>query len=401
MFDDEVSPPAAAAVHTLLGELSAAYERGWQPADVLHLARRSKEPADAPLAAALVLHEAERTRAQDRAPHDWLDQLRTIAEQYPAASDLAQRISDRVGDAMDDMSDDAGVRALAAGLLFEDPYHSVYQLTDLTLAWTDLPGWTVLTPPPSTWPRVRVEVTGSVASGNTEADAKVLNRIRGLLAKAEATDFAEEAEIFTAKAQELMTRYAINAALLHTQNGSGNTAVHSRRIHLENPYVKEKVHLLTEIGDSNRVRTVWFSSLAIATVVGTPLDLQQVDMLFTSLLVQATRAMQFADAQSRSGSRTTSFRKGFLAGFASRIGQRLRDADSRATVEAADEASIPVDDLLPILATKSEAVDAEFDRLFPRTRKARGRAVDAHGWYAGQAAADDATLAPGERALRR
>ncbi|MDV7354148.1 DUF2786 domain-containing protein [Rhodococcus oxybenzonivorans] len=401
MFDDEVSPPAAAAVHTLLGELSAAYERGWQPADVLHLARRSKEPADAPLAAALVLHEAERTRAQDRAPHDWLGQLRTIAEQYPAASDLAQRISDRVGDAMDDMSDDAGVRALAAGLLFEDPYHSVYQLTDLSLAWTDLPGWTVLTPPPSTWPRVRVEVTGSVASGNTEADAKVLNRIRGLLAKAEATDFAEEAEIFTAKAQELMTRYAINAALLHTQNGSGNTAVHSRRIHLENPYVKEKVHLLTEIGDSNRVRTVWFSSLAIATVVGTPLDLQQVDMLFTSLLVQATRAMQFADAQSRSGSRTTSFRKGFLAGFASRIGQRLRDADSRATVEAADEASIPVDDLLPILATKSEAVDAEFDRLFPRTRKARGRAVDAHGWYAGQAAADDATLAPGERALRR
>lgn len=146
VFDDEVSPPAAAAVHTLLGELSAAYERGWQPADVLHLARRSKEPADAPLAAALVLHEAERTRAQDRAPHDWLDQLRSIAEQYPAASDLAQRISDRVGDARDDMSDDAGVRALAAGLLFEDPYHSVYQLTDLSLAWTDLPGWTVLTP---------------------------------------------------------------------------------------------------------------------------------------------------------------------------------------------------------------------------------------------------------------
>ncbi|MBV6762714.1 DUF2786 domain-containing protein [Rhodococcus opacus] len=391
VFDDEVSPQAAAAVHTLMGELSGAYERGWQPADVIHLARRSKEPSDAALAAALVLHEAERTRAAHRAPRDWVEQLRTIGEQYPDASHLAARVP----------VDGPDVRALAAGLLFEDPYHSVYQLTDLSLSWTNLPGWTVLTPPPSTWPVVRVADLSTAMPGEAEADAKVLNRIRGLLAKAEATDFAEEAEIFTAKAQELMTRYAINAALLHTQNGVGNTAVHSRRIHLENPYVKEKVHLLTEIGDSNRVRTVWFSSLAIATVVGTPLDLQQVDMLFTSLLVQATRAMQFADADSRSGARTTSFRKGFLAGFASRIGQRLRDADSRATADAADEASIPVADLLPILATKSEAVDAEFDRLFPRTKKARGRAVDANGWYAGQAAADDASLAPGERALRR
>jgi hypothetical protein len=320
-----------------------------------------------------------------------VEQLVTVGEQYPAASRLAGRVP----------VDGPDVRALAAGLLFEDPYHSVYQLTDLSMTWTNLPGWTVLTPPPSTWPVVRVADPVAAMSGETEADAKVLNRIRGLLAKAEATDFAEEAEIFTAKAQELMTRYAINAALLHTQNGAGNTAVHSRRIHLENPYVKEKVHLLTEIGDSNRVRTVWFSSLAIATVVGTPLDLQQVDMLFTSLLVQATRAMQFADADSRGGSPTTSFRKGFLAGFASRIGQRLRDADSRATAEAADEASIPVSDLLPILATKSEAVDAEFDRLFPRTKKARGRSVDANGWYAGQAAADDASLAPGDRALRR
>jgi len=165
--------------------------------------------------------------------------------------------------------------------------------------------------------------------------------------------------------------------------------------------VKEKVHLLTEIGESNRVRTVWFSDIALATVVGTPVDLQQVDMLFTSLLVQATRAMQFADSSNRGGSRTTSFRKGFLAGFASRIGHRLRDAGTKATAEAADAASMDVADLLPILATTSEAVDAEFDRLFPTTRKTRGRSVDAEGWHAGQAAADDANLRPGAPAVNR
>ncbi|MER2206671.1 MAG: hypothetical protein ABS980_22110, partial [Rhodococcus sp. (in: high G+C Gram-positive bacteria)] len=151
----------------------------------------------------------------------------------------------------------------------------------------------------------------------------------------------------------------------------------------------------------NRVRTVWFSDIALATVVGTPVDLQQVDMLFTSLLVQATRAMQFADSSNRGGSRTSSFRKGFLAGFASRIGHRLRDAGTKATAEAADAASMDVADLLPILATTSEAVDAEFDRLFPTTRKTRGRSVDAEGWHAGQAAADDANLRPGAPAVHR
>ena len=167
-----------------------------------------------------------------------------------------------------------------------------------------LPQWTVLLAPPSTWPSQRTH-TSYAGVGDTEVDAKVLKRIRGLLAKAEATNFAEEAEIFTAKAQELMTRYAIDSALLHSRAGVTDTSVNARRIHIENPYVKEKVHLLTEIGESNRVRTVWFSDIALATVVGTPVDLQQVDMLFTSLLVQATRAMQFADSSNRGGSRTT------------------------------------------------------------------------------------------------
>ncbi|AOW91846.1 hypothetical protein BFN03_01735 [Rhodococcus sp. WMMA185] len=391
MFDDEVSPQAIDATRALVNALAGSYERGWQPADVLHLARRSNEPSDADLAASVVLREARLTRAEDRAPYDWVEQLRIIGEHHRAAASLADRAS----------ADGADLRALTAGLLFEDPYHSVYQITDLALAWSRLPDWTLLAPPPSAWPARRLPDGSATQPDGGEADAKVLNKIRGLLAKAEATDFTEEAEIFTAKAQELMTRYAISAALLHSREGAGYTSVHGRRIHLDNPYVKEKVHLLTAIGEANRVRTVWFSSLAIATTVGTPLDLQQVDMLFTSLLVQATRAMQFADANSRNGSHTTSFRKGFLAGFANRIGQRLRDADSKATVAAADEASMPVDDLLPILAGTSEAVDSEFERLFPRTRKARGRAVDANGWYAGQSAADDATLTAGGQSLQR
>ena len=258
-----------------------------------------------------------------------------------------------------------------------------------------LPQWTVLLAPPSTWPSQRTH-TSYAGVGDTEVDAKVLKRIRGLLAKAEATNFAEEAEIFTAKAQELMTRYAIDSALLHSRAGVTDTSVNARRIHIENPYVKEKVHLLTEIGESNRVRTVWFSDIALADRrrhSGRP-SASRHAVHFTTCTGNPCNAIR-PDSSNRGGSRTTSFRKGFLAGFASRIGHRLRDAGTKATAEAADAASMDVADLLPILATTSEAVDAEFDRLFPTTRKTRGRSVDAEGWHAGQAAADDANLRPG------
>ena len=70
-----------------------------------------------------------------------------------------------------------------------------------------------LQPPPKEWdasgPRRR-------SSGGTVGEPKMLARIRALLAKAEATTFVEEADAFTAKAQELMARHAIDAAAVES-----------------------------------------------------------------------------------------------------------------------------------------------------------------------------------------
>lgn len=389
-------PPRQRSAAGLITALADAYERGWQPADVMHVTRRALGSGAVPTAAAAVLYQARATDVDGRAPREWRAQLEQIADRESEAGRFAAGLPaycdpDEFATALDAVGWQIGVRVWVA----------------LTVQWLELPRLTRLCDPPSTWPRAgtRPETTDVVDDAPC-ADPKVLNRIRGLLAKAEATDFVEEAETFTAKAQALMTRYAINSALLQ---GTGptdgaTTAVSSRRIHLDNPYVREKVHLLTAIGEANRSRTVWFDRFAIATVVGSPLDLEQVDLLFTSLLIQATRAMQSAgarDADDAKGSRTTSFRKAFLFGFAVRIGQRLKETDSRATAEAAVDADVRIDDLLPVLAARSEAVDAEFERLFPSTKASRSRSVDADGWYAGQSAADDASLSPADRAIAR
>lgn len=158
-------------------------------------------------------------------------------------------------------------------------------------------------------------------------DSRMLMRIRALLAKAEATGFPEEAEALSAKAQELMARHSIDEALLaartHAKDAPG-----ACRIGVEPPYETAKAVLLDAVAGTNRCRAVWNESLGFSTVVGFEPDLEAVELLYTSLLVQATAAMTKAEAAQRAGGRkrTKSFRQSFLAAYAHRIGDRLATA---------------------------------------------------------------------------
>jgi len=70
----------------------------------------------------------------------------------------------------------------------------------------------------------------------------VLQKVRGLLAKAESTEFEAEAAALTAKAQELMTRHAIDRAALHVGQAVGRPSI--IRVAIEAPYVDPKSLLL-------------------------------------------------------------------------------------------------------------------------------------------------------------
>lgn len=368
----------------MLNALADAYERGWQPLDMVHVVDRQADRRDAPYAVIVVLFQALAARARDRAPEDWIEQLNELAGREPDAAATAQRM----------FGEDSSGSALDGHLLMNG-----VDVDDLTMVWRLMPPMAPLCPPPSKWPRERASVRTSAPTGATP-DAKILGRIRGLLAKAESTDFPEEAETLTAKAQELITRYAIDSALLHRFDTGFDYEIHGRRVHLANPYVKEKVQLLTEIGQVNSVRTVWAEKLAIATIVGTPADMEQVELLYTSLLIQATRAMQSTESRSTSQS-TAAFRRAFLLGYAVRIGQRMRAAHETATAETASDAGVSMGELVPVLAARTEAVDLEFRKLFPSTKAARSRSVNAEGWHAGSAAADKARLGVGGPGITR
>lgn len=223
-------------------------------------------------------------------------------------------------------------------------------------------------------------------------DTRVLEKVRALLAKAESTTFPEEAEALSAKAQELMARHAIDAAMVAagagTGAGDGPTGV---RVPVDDPYAGAKSILLAEVAAANRCRAVWSKGFGFSTVLGFESDLAFVDVLYTSLLVQATSAMVAAGSQvDRSGrSRTRSFRQAFLLAYASRIGHRLREAEAASRSAAAAEYG---EALLPVLADRTAAVKTAQAEAFPHLVSRSVTISNAAGWAAGAAAADLASL---------
>ena len=134
-------------------------------------------------------------------------------------------------------------------------------------------------------------------------------------------------------------------------------------------------------------------------VAGFRADLDAVEVLFTSLLLQASRAM-LAKGKVRDGrgrSRTRSFRQSFIVAFASRIGERLAAATVDARNQAEQELSTS---LAVVLADRAHEVDDELARRFPHTRAVRGPSVtNEAGWHAGRVAAELATLGPDQATL--
>lgn len=253
-----------------------------------------------------------------------------------------------------------------------------------------LPPVQVLVPPPGTAPKP--------AGLKPRVDARVLDRVRALLAKAESTTFPAEAETYNAKAQELAARHSIDGALLVARTGAVDVVPFAARIGVDHPYEDQKATLLDAVARANHCQTVWSPELGFSTVFGFDADLETVDVLYTSLLVQAHKAMSRAEPPgSKSGkARLRTFRLSFLAAFAVRIGERLARASESVVAEAAPA------DLLPVLASRDATIRETVQRVFPRTSRARGTRVDNRdGWDSGRAAADQAAVHGRDPALER
>ncbi|MBP2404807.1 DUF2786 domain-containing protein [Streptomyces syringium] len=358
--------------------LRRAWEYGWQPADVLRLVRRELTAAEVRFTVDAIAAEARRY-PPDTLGARWAAQL----------ADADARVWWKTDDAF--LEGFAGRERLSR---FET---TACALGTLRLIGT-LPKIGAAGPLPGaahgTGTAHAAAGAHATAAGRAEARTgaiapRMLARIRALLAKAESTEFAEEAEALSAKAQELMARHSIDEALVaahSTEPVDGPTAC---RIGVEGPYESAKALLLDAVAAANHCRAVWSSDYDFSTVVGFEADLELVELMYTSLLVQATAAMRRAgDAHHARSRRTRDFRQSFLIAYAARIRDRLSDAARDVAAEAGQEDR----EVLPVLAAREVAVGETAERLFPTTTAHRLKGRDAEGWARGEEAADAAVL---------
>lgn len=351
-----------------------AWAHGWQPDELLRHVRRAGGVDGAEvLAMAITADTAHHDRVGNVIHESWRRQTERIAAQTshePSRDGWLGRWLDTAGEG----AGFAAVRALLERLV----------------------GLRVL-------PRL-IAPPGGVGGAHAGVDlldgdaapSPKLSTIRGLLAKAESTEFPAEAEAFTAKAQAIMMEARLDEATVRASSGRRSTGRASAvRLAIDDPYVASKQSLLHVVAEANDVRCVFHRGVDLATLVGPVGQLAHVELLFTSLLIQVQSALAVDAADAPPGSRIRSrrYRSSFIVGFAERIGERLREARNASFAGVSDYT-------LPVLAADDRATAELFDRLVGRTTTFRSSAsYDAVGMQAGASAADRAALR--EAGLRR
>lgn len=336
---------------------------------------RHRTAKHAQLAVTAIALEAETYRSGHPTLPSWLDQLDEIG---------ATLSDDRPADLLASSTSTAG----------HDRVSTLLTAFELMAMLRHLPTLPQLCPPPSAWGRsAALDAALSRRRGNERVEIRYLERVRALLAKAESTEFDEEAEALTAKAQELMTRHSIDAVLLaaHAAGAQAEEQPTGVRIGVADPYARAKAYLLTVIGNASRCRSVWSRDFGFATVFGFEGDLGSVELLYTSLLLQARRAMEDTGRLGQHA-RSRSFRNSFLIGFATRIGDRLKEAADATIADADHEHG---QGLLPVLHQRSRQVEELSEEVFGNLRGMTLSASDSAGWVTGATAAELAELGRG------
>lgn len=337
------------AVRTALSDLAGhVTENGWTPADLGALTRRRRLTAGHTGLLVTLLAAETRRHPHERTAPAWRDELADLGapQEFELAAVTGMRLA--------------------------------LELADLLAS---LPRIAQVLPPPGA-----ATIGSATRSGGNRNH---LSRVRALLAKAEATAYPEEAEALSAKAQELITRYALEHLIDAPEPDESDDGVRARRIWIDPPYVLPKAMLINAAAEANRCQTIVSQRLGFTTIMGAEQDIAVVELLATSLLVQADRAMLAHGRRSTQWgtSRTAAFRRSFLASYAQRIGERLRAASEDALADTGR-----AHELLPVLRGHAERVQALQDKLFPEITRRAPSVSDAQGWALGRAAADLAQL---------
>ena len=217
-------------------------------------------------------------------------------------------------------------------------------------------------------------------------DAGVIGKVRKLLAMAEGSVNANEADAFSRKAAELIAAHRIDPDRLRAE-ANDDLAI------IEQPlgrgaYVRGRLSLLQVVAEAHGCRVVFEvrDRGTVAFVAGFRSDLDTTELLYHSLHTQASSRM--GSERRATAAATQQWRRSFLFGYADQIRQMLKKSADRAQLHVH-----PSNSALPALRARDRRVDEFSRQRFGRVVAARRpKAATVTGWEAGRHAAARADL---------
>lgn len=219
-----------------------------------------------------------------------------------------------------------------------------------------------------------------------ELTPDLIAKVRKLLAMAEGTSNANEADAFSRKAAELIALHRIDPERLLSESDDDLDVL---EVELgRGAYVRGRLSLLGAVGDAHGCKVVFEVRPrgTVAFVAGFRSDLETVSLLYHSLHTQASSRMS---AERRgTAAATQQWRRSFLFGYADQIRIMLRQS-----ADHAERHAVASGTTLPALRARDRRVDEFSTERFGRVTAARRpKAATATGWNAGRDAAARADL---------
>jgi hypothetical protein len=245
----------------------------------------------------------------------------------------------------------------------------------------------------------------------------VADKVRKLLTQAEdPAATPEEAQAFTMKAQQLMSKYSIELAMIVDPAKADQLTETGWTVN--GPYAGHKVSLINAVARANDCRAIYLDlsgGRKRIQVVGYPGDVDWVEALSRSLEIQLAGALASAVGAKPRHVHGRTFAVGFIEGFTAEVNGRLQQARRtavagfesareeerrrarRETMDALVQVEPTATSVALVLTAKAKHVDDEFKARHPtaRTVYSQVRLQSWSGYDPGRAAGRQATLARG------
>lgn len=208
------------------------------------------------------------------------------------------------------------------------------------------------------------------------------DKIRGLLNKAKATNFPEEANAFLSKAAEMMAKYSITEAML----ADARTDPIEEEIITLGKYQVQKVNTLVSIVQAFGCHAVdlrYSKGRGTYGVVGFRSDLNMVKALMESLEIQLDR--ELLNVTGDGWVTTKSARTSFAHSWCTEVARRITNFYAAAVEEAEQEATASGSTSTAlVLASRDEQVSNVYEEKYGRKPRysSRQSSHTHHGGYA-------------------